>query len=665
MVENFNGKVDFIWSIADLLRGDYKQSEYQKVILPLTVLRRLDCVTQQNKEEVLLKYDELEERGISNIDNVEQILKNVSGHPVYNTSEYTFEKLCDEPDQLAENFKYYIDEFNPNTREIIEKFEFNHQIERLDDANLLYKVVTSFAEIDLHPDAVENEEMGYIYEELIRKFSELSNETAGEHFTPREVIELMVRLIFAEDDGIDQPYAIRDVYDPACGTGGMLSVADMTLSKLNSDAQLEMFGQELNPESYAVCNSDMLIKGQDPDRIVHGNSFTEDGFPEKSFDYMLSNPPFGVSWKKVKEEIEREHDEQGWDGRFGAGTPRVNDGSMLFLQHMLSKRKPPEEGGSRIAIVFNGSPLFNGGPNSGESAIRRWIIENDWLETIVGLPENLFYNTGIRTYVWILSNDKSEEREGQVQLIDARELYQEMDESLGDKRHELTEGHINEVVTLFEEFEDTDRSAIVDNEEFGYRRIVIDRPLRLSFQVTEDRIESLDEERAFTNRDEKTQEGIKDVLSQMDSDKVWMDRDEFLNHVELQMNMAGLDLRDSVYNAVERALGEHDPDAEICRDGNGDPEHNTDLREKERVPLGTDPHEYFEQEVAPYLENAWINESSKYHDDKDGRIGKVGYEISFDRYFYEYNEPRPVEEIDTEIDSTARELLDRIEITLE
>lgn len=498
--------------------------------------------------------------------------------------------------------------------------------------------------------------MGYIYEELIRKFSELSNETAGEHFTPREVIKLMVQLIFAEDDDIDQSYAIRDIYDPACGTGGMLSVADNTLAERNPDAQLEMFGQELNPESYAVCNSDMLIKGQDPDRIAYGNSFTDDGFPEESFEYMLSNPPFGVSWKKVKEEIEREHEEQGWDGRFGAGTPRVNDGSMLFLQHMLSKRNSSEEGGSRIAIVFNGSPLFNGGPNSGESAIRRWIVENDWLEAIVGLPENLFYNTGIRTYIWVLSNDKARDRQGQVQLINARELYQEMEESLGDKRHELADEHIDKIVRLFKEFKKSDRSVTIDNKEFGYRRIVIDQPLRLSFQATEDRIESLDDERAFTNREEETQERIKEVLSQVDTEKVWMDREEFLNHIELQVNMAGLDLRKSVYNSIERALGQRDSDAAICRDGNS-PEHDTDLREYERVPLGVDPQDYFENEVEPHLENAWINNSSKYHDEIDGKLGSVGYEIKFDKYFYDYEPPRKVEDIDAEL----REIRDRLD----
>ncbi|EMA43112.1 type I restriction-modification system subunit M [Halococcus saccharolyticus] len=647
MVDNFGEKVDFIWSVADLLRGDYKQSEYQRVILPLTVLRRLDCVTAPTKDAVIQKAEELNEQGVENVDPV---LQNISASPVYNTSEYTFETLTNDPEHLSENLQHYIQQYDPDTREILEKFEFDHQIERLDEADLLYRVVTSFAEIDLHPDTVPNEEMGYIYEELVRKFSELSNETAGEHFTPREVIELMVNLLFTEDDDVlTQPGIIRTLYDPACGTGGMLSVAEEHLNDLNEDADLRLFGQELNPESYAVCNSDMLLRGHDPDNIVYGNSFTGDGFSGDTFDYMLSNPPFGVSWKKVKEQIEREHEEQGFDGRFGAGTPRISDGSMLFLQHMVSKMKPVSEGGSRLGIVFNGSPLFNGGPNSGESAIRRWIIENDWLEAIVGLPENLFYNTGIRTYIWVLTNRKPEEREGKVQLIDARDLYEEMDESLGDKRHYLTGDHIDEIASLFGDLEANGRSKIVDNEDFGYRRIVIDQPLRLSFQATQERIDSLDDERAFTNRDEEIQAQVKETLSSMDSEKVWMDRDGFIDEVELQLNMAGLDLRNSVYNAIERALGEQNPDAEICRKSNGDPEHDTDRREKERVPLGTDPYEYFEREVAPYLENAWINESSKYHDDQDGELGTVGYEINFNRYFYEYEPPRSLDEIDADI----------------
>jgi type I restriction enzyme M protein len=663
MANNFQEKVDFIWSVADLLRGDYKQSEYQRVILPLTVLRRLDCVTEPTKEAVIEEKRDLEDRGI---DNVSQILENVSGAPVYNTSEFTFDTLTNSPDQLAANLSHYVRQFDPETTDIIEKFEFDHQIERLDEADLLYKVVTSFAEIDLHPETVPNEEMGYIYEELIRKFSELSNETAGEHFTPREVIELMVNLQFTEDsDALSQPGAVRTLYDPACGTGGMLSVAEEHLNAMNDQAHLELFGQELNPESYAVCNSDMLIRGHDPDNIVYGNSFTHDGFPNQTFDYLLSNPPFGVSWKKVKKYVERERDEQGFDGRFGAGTPRINDGSMLFLQHMVSKMNPLSEGGSRLAIVFNGSPLFNGGPNSGESAIRRWIIENDWLEAIVGLPENLFYNTGIRTYIWVLSNRKPDEREGKVQLIDARDLYAEMDESLGDKRHYLTEDHIDEITCLFGDLEANGRSKVVDNQEFGYRRIVIDQPLRLRFQVSAERIAALDDERAFTNRDEEIQERVKEALSEVDHDAVWMNREEFLNDVELQLNMAGLDLRQSVYNAIERVMGERDPEADICRKSNGDPEHDGDRREKERIPLGTDPNEYFEREVAPYLENAWINESTNYHDDQDGELGVVGYEISFDSHFYDYEPPRGLNEVDQDIEQIGAEITGLLEEVLE
>ncbi|WP_049986565.1 type I restriction-modification system subunit M [Halobellus rufus] len=658
MVDNFNEKADFIWSIADLLRGDYKQSEYQKVILPLTVLRRLDCVTARNKDDVLERHEQLQEQGI---ENVSPSLKKAADAEVYNTSEYTFETLCNDPENIADNLQYYINQYDEETKEIFEKFDFGYQIQRLDDADLLYKVVRQFTEINLHPDEVANEEMGYIYEELIRKFNELSNETAGEHFTPREVIELMVNLIFQEDDqALSEQGAVRTVYDPACGTGGMLSVAEEYVRQLNNDARLHAFGQELNPESYAVCNSDMLIKGQEPDNIVHGNSFTQDGFPSKRFDYMLSNPPFGVSWKKVKEEIEREHEEEGYAGRFGAGTPRTNDGAFLFLQHMISKMKPPEEGGSRIAIVFNGSPLFNGGPNSGESAIRRWILENDWLEAIVGLPENLFYNTGIRTYIWVLSNDKPANREDVVQLIDAQDLYAEMDESLGEKRHELAQEHIDEISRIFGDLEANGRSKVVSTEEFGYRRIVIDRPLRMSFQATAERIESLDDERAFTNREEETQKAVKEALRTLDADKQWMDRDEFIDDVELAFNMQGIDVRNSVYNAIERALGEQNDDAEIVTNSKGDPEHDTDLRMRERVPLGTDPRDYFEEEVSPYLENAWINESSKYYDDEDGELGVVGYEINFGRYFYEYDSGRSIDSINEELSEVWRTLQDEI-----
>jgi len=654
MANNFQEKVDFIWSVANLLRGDYKQSEYQKVILPLTVLRRLDCVTEPTKNEVLQKYEELEKQGV---ENVGPALERVSGQNVYNTSEYTFEKLCEEPEHIDSNLRYYINSFDEDTQEVLEKFDFGHQIDRLEEADLLYQVVRKFREIDLHPDEVPNEEMGYIYEELIRKFSELSNETAGEHFTPREVIRLMVNLIFDEDDDVlTQPGVVRTLYDPACGTGGMLSVAEDYIRELNQDANLHVYGQELNPESYAVCNSDMLIKGQDPDNIVYGNSFNNDGFPSRNFDYMLSNPPFGVSWDKVEKEVKQEHEDQGYAGRFGAGTPRKSDGALLFLQHMISKMKDPEDGGSRIGIVFNGSPLFTGGPTSGESAIRRWILENDWLEAIVGLPENLFYNTGIHTYIWILSGRKPDSREGKVQLINAQDMYQEMDESLGKKRYKLSKGHINEITRLFGDLEANGRSKIVDKEEFGYRRIVIEQPLRMRFQATAEGIESLDDERAFTNRDEDVQDAIKDALSTLDSEKVWMDRDEFDEDIKHCFEENNLSVRNSVHNAIERALGERDPEAEIVTDSKGNPEHDIDLRDRERVPLNEDPHEYFEQEVKPYVENAWINESSKYHDEQDRELGEVGYQINFDRYFYEYQPPRSLNEIDQELQELENEI---------
>jgi len=655
MVDDFNEKTDFIWSIADLLRGDYKQSGYQKVILPLTVLRRLDCVTKPNKENVLERYEQLQEAGI---ENVAPSLKKASGEKVYNTSEYTFESLCNDPDQIASNLQYYINSYDEDTKEIFEKFDFDHQIQRLDEADLLYKIVRQFAEINLHPDDVPNEEMGYIYEELVRKFNELSNETAGEHFTPREVIELMVNLIFDEDDtALAEEGAVRTVYDPACGTGGMLSVAEDHVRDLNEAANIHVFGQELNPESYAVCNSDMLIKGQEPQNIAYGNSFTKDGFSDRQFDYMLSNPPFGVSWKKVKEEIEREHEEKGFAGRFGAGTPRISDGALLFLQHMISKMKKPKEGGSKIAIVFNGSPLFTGGPNSGESAIRRWIIENDWLEGIIGLPEKIFYNTPIHTFIWILNNDKPESRKGGVQLIDGREMYEEMEQNLGDKKNKFSPEQISNITKLFGNIESNGCSKFVENDELGYRRIVIDQPLCKSFQIKEEKINELDDERAFTNRDEKTQEKVKDALISISSDHVWMDREEFIVDVEKCLDRHEIDVRKSVYNAIERVFGERNPEAEIVRNSKGEPEHDSELRQRERVPLNRDPYEYFENEVKPYVDNAWINESKKYHDEIDGKLGVVGYEINFAKHFYQYEPPQSLEKINEQISNVENDIL--------
>ena len=465
----------FIWSVADLLRGDYKQSEYGKVIMPLTVIRRLDCVLEPTKGAVLDRHKKMKGR----IDNVDPVLCQVAGQQFYNTSQLTFTKLLDDPNQIAANLRAYLAGFSESARDIIEKFGFDTQIEKLAKANLLYQVVGKFAEVDLHPDTVSNLEMGYLYEELIRRFSELSNETAGEHFTPREVIKLMVNLLFIEDnDVLATKGTVRTLFDPACGTGGMLSVAEDYLRHLNPDARLEVFGQELNEETYAICRSDMMLKGQDASHIAVGNSFSEDGHADRTFDYCLANPPFGVEWKKVEKEIKKEHEEQGFRGRFGAGLPRINDGSFLFLQHMIAKMKPVDEGGSRIAIVFNGSPLFTGAAGSGESEIRRWIIENDWLEAVVALPDNLFYNTGISTYFWIVTNRKSKERRGKVQLIDAREYFVKMRKSLGEKRKEVSDDQITQITRLYADFTECDHVKIFPNEAFGYMRITVERPLR-------------------------------------------------------------------------------------------------------------------------------------------------------------------------------------------
>lgn len=440
-----NNHAAFIWSVADLLRGDYKQSEYGKVILPLTVLRRLDCVLAPTRDQVRARHAQLEGR----VENLDPILCREAGQDFYNTSKHDFTTLLAAPEDLADNLRHYVASFSAGARDVIDKFDFDTQIARLDRSKLLYLVVSKFADLDLHPNRVSNLEMGYLYEELIRRFSELSNETAGEHFTPREVIRLMANLLFIEDeDLLRKPGIVKSIFDPACGTGGMLSVAEDHLRDLNPAAQLKVFGQELNAETYAICRSDMMLKGQDATNIAYGNSFSEDGHAGTSFDYALANPPFGVEWKKVADTIRDEHDTKGFAGRFGAGLPRINDGSFLFLQHMIAKMKPVDQGGSRVAIVFNGSPLFTGAAGSGESEIRRWIIENDWLEAVVALPDQLFYNTGISTYIWVVTNRKAAHRRGKVQLVDARELFTKMRKSLGEKRKQIANDQIDEIVRL-------------------------------------------------------------------------------------------------------------------------------------------------------------------------------------------------------------------------
>ena len=470
----------FIWAVADLLRGDYRQSDYGKVILPFTVLRRLDCVLDSTKPAVLAELAAKEKLGV----NPAPFLSRITGRQFFNASPLDLKKLLGDPTHVATNLFAYIQGFSPEVRDIFEHFEFQTQIERLSKAGLLYQVTEKFCQIDLHPDKVSNADMGTVFEELIRKFAELSNETAGEHFTPREVIRLMVNLLFVEDDEVlAKPGVVRTLYDPTAGTGGMLSVAGEYLHEHNPKASLAVYGQELNPESYAICKADMLIKGQDVANIVFGNTLSDDGHPTKTFDYMLSNPPFGVEWKKVEREVRKEHQDKGFAGRFGPGLPRVSDGSMLFLLHLISKMRPATEGGSRFGIVLNGSPLFTGGAGSGESEIRRYVLENDLLESIVGLPTDMFYNTGIATYVWILSNRKPAARKGKVQLIDASGMWQKMRKSLGSKRKELSDAHIERITRLFGDFAEAEQdgipiSRIFDNEAFGYHAITVERPLR-------------------------------------------------------------------------------------------------------------------------------------------------------------------------------------------
>ena len=484
---NIKESANFIWSVADLLRGDYKQSDYGKVILPLTVLRRLDSVLSTSKEEVLKKFEQMKNMDVQNLD---PILNKVAGYNFHNSSLFDFDKLIADPNNLASNLRNYINGFSEGAREILEQFEFENQISKLDDNNLLFMVIKRFQEIDLHPTKISSMEMGYMFEELIRKFAEISNETAGEHYTPREVIRLMVNLLFMDDsDTLTKKGIVKTIYDCCAGTGGMLSVAEEYLHELNPDARLEVFGQELNPESYAICKSDMLIKGQNPSNIKKGNSISEDQLPNQKFDYLITNPPFGVKWKKFEKTVKEEHAELGHGGRFGAGLPAVGDGSFLFLMHLMSKMKSKEEGGSKLAIVFNGSPLFSGSPSSkqNESSIRQWIIENDMLESVIALPNQLFYNTGISTYIWLITNNKPKERKGKVQLINAVDFFKKMSKSLGDKRNELSQQHIQDITEMYGDFKESDACIIFDNKAFGYAKVTVERPLLKDGKVVTDK----------------------------------------------------------------------------------------------------------------------------------------------------------------------------------
>lgn len=642
----FDDKVAFVWKVADKLRGNLRPHEYGQVMLPMLVLRRLDAVLAPTKAAVLAKAAEVEASGISNPD---KILRRAAGQPFYNTSPLDLEKVIADPKNVAANLRTYINGFSPTAVEVLEEYRFDGQITRLDKAGILYPVLGDFVDLDLHPDTVSNEAMGYIFEELLRKFSEMSNETAGEHYTPREVIRLMVNLLFAEDtDALTGPAPVRTVYDPAAGTGGMLTGATEYLKALNPKIQVEVYGQELNPETWAIARSDLMMKGADADRMVQGNSLTQDGWADKHFDYMLANPPYGVDWKGYADPIKDEAERLGFNGRFGAGLPRVSDGSFLFLQHMLSKMKPvddrPEtpwiDGGSKIGIVLSGSPLFSGGAESGESEIRRWIIENDWLECIVALPDQMFYNTSINTYVWILTNRKPASRRGKVVLVDARDMGTKMRKSLGDKRKELTDMAIAEITGLFSATGDgapieDQRVRVMENGAFGFARLTVDRPLRLLWTLDDEVREQLAEE-------------VRDHVRSLPN-QTWRDEAQ----AKLALQEAGLDSKS--ITAMLKVMSVADPSGEPRKAKRGGYEADPQLRDQETIPLPdryldldeasreeairSAAESYAAKEILPFHPDAWVDHSRT----------RVGYEIPFTRFFYNFVPPRPVKTIRSEI----------------
>jgi type I restriction enzyme M protein len=598
-----------IWSVADLLRGDFRQSEYGRVILPFTVLRRLDCVLAPTKEAALKEYADKQQAGIAFV----PFVKRRTGLDFYNVSSLDMGKLMGDQDNIRANLDSYIQGFAPDVRSIFEHFDFAATVERLHKAKLLYLVTEKFSAINLHPKSVDNVQMGLIFEELIRKFAELSNETAGEHFTPREVIRLMVNLLFIEDsEALTLPGVVRTMYDPTAGTGGMLSVAGEYLYELNPKARLTLFGQELNPESHAICKADMLIRGQDISNIVLGNTLSEDGLLGKLFDYMLSNPPFGVEWKKIEKAIREEYEKQGYNGRFGPGLPRVSDGSLLFLLHLLSKMRPAAQGGSRIGIVLNGSPLFTGGAGSGESEIRRYVLENDLVEAIVALPTDMFYNTGISTYVWILTNRKVEDRKGLVQLIDASGFWKKMRKSLGSKRKEMSEEHIATVTKLFGDFAEANQVTVLDAGGKELARQVLMDGEALPSPPPGGKIKAMPISKIFRNAD-------------------------FGYHTI----------------TVERPLRDEKGQPVLFEKGKakGKPQPDGSLRDTENVPLSEDVQAYFEREVLPHAPDAWI----------DHEKTKVGYEIPFNRHFYVFEPPRELAEIDADL----KKVTDRIKAMIE
>lgn len=705
---NHSEIVSFLWGVADLIRDTFKRGKYQDVILPLTVLRRLDCVLADTKDAVLKRQAQLKGKGLEDLDAQ---LRRASAFAFYNTSRYDFEKLLADAPHLAANLRNYIAGFSPNMREVLEKFDFDNTISKLDEAGLLFQVLERFKKVDLHPDKIDNPTMGTIFEELIRKFNEALNENPGEHFTPRDVVHLMVDLMLAGDeDRIRRKGVVCTVYDPCCGSGGMLMISkehitvgvrkngDLLRPAINKDAEIHLFGQEVNPETWAVSKSDLFMKdptGRDADNIAYGSTLSNDRHAGRTFDYLIANPPYGKDWKRDEDAVRAEH-ERGAAGRFAPGLPRISDGQLLFLLHMLAHAKDPKEGGSRIAIIMNGSPLFTGDAGSGESEIRRFILEHDLLEALIALPEQVFYNTGIATYVWVVTNRKAPVRRGKVQLTDATSFWVPMRKSMGDKRREIPPERAQDILKILADFRDGDTrpvtkdgktedivvSRIFPTTHFGYRKITVERPLRLSFQATPERIARLEEEKGFqalaqskkkgaAGASEQTegralQEEIRKVLRALPS-TLFKERAEFERVLDTALKRAGVKLPAPARKSVLSALSERDETAAICRDKDGNPEPDLELRDTESVPLvaDNDPVDaegvpasvraFFEREVKPHVPDAWIDITRR--DPKDGRVGLVGYEINFNRYFYRYTPPRPLEEIEADIRGIEQDIL--------
>lgn len=700
LVVNHSEIVSFLWGVADLIRDTFKRGKYQDVILPLTVLRRLDCVLADTKAKVLERQGQLRGRGLQDLDAQ---LRRVSGFAFYNTSRYDFEKLLADAPNLAANLRNYIAGFSPNMREVLEKLDFDNTISKLDEAGLLFRVLERFKSVDLHPDRIDNPTMGTIFEELIRKFNEALNENPGEHFTPRDVVHLMVELMLAGDSGrIRRKGIVCTVYDPCCGSGGMLMITkehitvglrkngELLQPAISPNAEIHLFGQEVNPETWAVSKSDLFMKdptGRDADNIMYGSTLSNDRHEGRSFDYLIANPPYGKDWKRDEDSVRAEH-ERGASGRYAPGLPRVSDGQLLFLLHMLAHVKEPGQGGSRIAIIMNGSPLFTGDAGSGESEIRRYILEHDLLEALIALPEQLFYNTGIATYVWVVTNRKAAARKGKVQLIDATSFWVPMRKSLGDKRREIPPEKAQDIMTLLADFKDGETrrisrdgkeedvvvSRIFPTTHFGFRKITVERPLRLSFQATAERIARLEDERGFQSLAQSRKKGAAGAKEQAEGrkqqeairalvrglpDALVKDRAEFDDTLDSAARKAGIKLSAPARKAIAIALSERDDTAAICRDKDGNPEADPELRDTESVPLpvGEDPVDaegvpasvraFFDREVKPHVPDAWIDTAKR--DPKDGWVGLIGYEINFNRYFYRYTPPRPLEEIEADI----------------